>query len=106
MNGSLASTGKYEVKGLVRNLEKAKEALLSSAGGGLEIELEQGDILDESSLVAAMKVTDGVPVTSKERRVAAVSPPLFHLITTVFPKNCNDIPCRDAPNTAPRTVGG
>ncbi|CAB1099249.1 unnamed protein product [Ectocarpus sp. CCAP 1310/34] len=52
---SLASTGKYKVKGLVRNLEKAKEALLSSAGGGLEIELEQGDILDESSLVAAMK---------------------------------------------------
>ncbi|CAM9204520.1 unnamed protein product [Ectocarpus sp. 13 AM-2016] len=52
---SLASTGKYKVKGLVRNLEKAKEALLSSAAGGLEIELEQGDILDESSLVAAMK---------------------------------------------------
>eukprot|EP00903_Cladosiphon_okamuranus_P014601 g13540.t1 len=54
---SLASTGKYRVKGLVRNLEKAKEAL-SSGGGGvddLEIELEQGDILDEASLGTAMK---------------------------------------------------
>lgn len=54
---SLASTGKYKVKGLVRNLEKAKEAL-SSARDGLEIELEQGDILDEESLGAAMKVCE------------------------------------------------
>lgn len=56
---SLASTGKYRVRGLVRNLEKAKEALSSAgggAGGDLEIELEQGDILDETSLGAAMKV--------------------------------------------------
>lgn len=46
------------MKGLVRNLEKAKEALSSPGGGGddLEIELEQGDILDETSLGAAMKV--------------------------------------------------
>ncbi|CAM9621070.1 unnamed protein product [Pylaiella littoralis] len=51
---SLASTGKYKVKGLVRNLEKAKEAL-SSVGDGLEIELEQGNILDEGSLGKAMK---------------------------------------------------
>ena len=57
-SASLASTGKYRVKGLVRNLEKAKEALSSPGGGGddLEIELEQGDILDETSLGAAMKV--------------------------------------------------
>lgn len=68
---SLASTGKYRVKGLVRNLEKAKEALSPSSGAradgdgssgggdgddGLEIELAQGDILDEASLGAAMKV--------------------------------------------------
>eukprot|EP00752_Nemacystus_decipiens_P018379 g16488.t1 len=54
---SLASTGKYRVKGLVRNLEKAKEALSSTGSGGddLEIELEQGDILDETSLGTAMK---------------------------------------------------
>ncbi|CAM9648772.1 unnamed protein product [Scytosiphon promiscuus] len=53
---SLASTGKYKVRGLVRNLEKAKEALSPSAGGGgLEIELQQGDILDETSLGEAMK---------------------------------------------------
>lgn len=55
---SLASTGKYKVKGLVRNLEKAKEALSSSGGGDdLEIELAQGDILDESSLGGVMKVS-------------------------------------------------
>lgn len=53
--GSLASTGKYKVKGLVRNLEKAKNAL-SAAGDGLEIELEQGNMLDEESLGTAMKV--------------------------------------------------
>lgn len=56
---SLASTGKYRVRGLVRNLEKAKEALSSAGGDGdgddLEIELQQGDILDETSLGAAMK---------------------------------------------------
>lgn len=84
MHGSLASTGRYKVKGLVRNLEKAKEALLSSAGGGLEIELEQGDILDESSLVAAMKVTDGVPEIYKERRFAAVTPPSY-ILSRFFP---------------------
>lgn len=58
---SLASTGKYKVRGLVRNLEKAKEALSPGGGGGgddLEIELKQGDILDEASLGAAMKVRE------------------------------------------------
>lgn len=73
--GSLASTGKYKVKGLVRNLEKAKEALVSSTGGDLEIELEQGDILDESSLVAAMKVCNGPRsrnTSERERRVETV----------------------------------
>lgn len=67
---SLASTGKYKVRGLVRNLEKAKEAL-SSAGDGLEIELEQGDILDEESLGTAMKVRrEGTaPTLAVERTV-------------------------------------
>ncbi len=54
---SLASTGKYKVRGLVRNVEKAKEALgLASADDGLEIELMQGNISDETSLSSAMKV--------------------------------------------------
>ncbi|CAM9693569.1 unnamed protein product [Ascophyllum nodosum] len=50
---SLAATGKYKVRGLVRNLEKAREAL--TEGGHLGMELEQGNILDEPSLGAAMK---------------------------------------------------
>lgn len=50
----MAATGKYKVKGLVRNLEKAKEALAD--GEGLELELVQGNIVDEESLNAAMKV--------------------------------------------------
>jgi len=54
---SLASTGKYKVRGLVRNVDKAKEALgLSSADDGLEIEVMQGNISDEASLGPAMKV--------------------------------------------------
>lgn len=56
MNASLATTGKYKVRGLVRSLEKAKEAL--SGDTGLEIELQQGDISDEKSLAEAMKASE------------------------------------------------
>lgn len=51
---SLAATGKYKVRGLVRNIDKAKEALGDEAGSG--VELQRGDILDEESLRPAMKV--------------------------------------------------
>ena len=51
---SLASTGKYKVKALVRNLEKAKEVLAEGLGPNLE--LVQGNIVDEDSLNAAMEV--------------------------------------------------
>lgn len=56
MNASLATTGKYRVRGLVRSIEKAKEALGEDTG--LEIELQQGDISDEKSLAEAMKASE------------------------------------------------
>lgn len=48
---SLAATGRYRVRGLVRNLEKAREAFSGVDG----VDLEEGNIQDESSLGAAMK---------------------------------------------------
>lgn len=50
---SLAATGRYRVRGLVRNLEKAREAFSGVDG----VDLEEGNIQDESSLGAAMKVS-------------------------------------------------
>lgn len=50
---SLAATGRYKLRGLVRSLEKAQGALGETKG----LELAEGNILDETSLGNAMKVT-------------------------------------------------
>lgn len=53
---SLAATGRYKVRGLVRNLEKAGASFSGIDG----VELQEGNIKDEASLGAAMKVRKSV----------------------------------------------